>query len=107
MPCYRCATRQTDPGKGPSDWKRGVRDGVQVLVCPDCQRLHDWQADLDACAECGSSSLVRQLGETRCRACGSTVAEVGGAPPVDEALASDVSAALDRRFRSYPDSQVP
>ena len=35
MPCYRCAMRQTDPGKGPSDWKRGVVDGVQVLICPE------------------------------------------------------------------------
>jgi ribosomal protein L37AE/L43A len=107
MPCYRCATRQTDPGKGPSDWKRGVIDGVQVLICPDCQRTHDWQGDLDTCESCGSTSLVRALGETRCKACGTSVAESGGAPPIDETLSTDVSAALERRFGSYPDSTVP
>jgi hypothetical protein len=107
MPCYRCSTRQTDPGKGPSDWKRGVVDGVQVLICPDCQRSHDWQGDLDSCTSCGSTTLVRALGETRCKACGAVAVEEGGPAPVDEALATDVSAALERRFGSYPDSTVP
>jgi ribosomal protein L37AE/L43A len=108
MPCYRCATRQTDPGKGPSDWKRGVVNGVQVLVCPSCQRAHDWIADLDRCAACGSTMLARALGETRCRSCGVAVAGSGGdAPATDETLAADVSAALERRFGSYPDPTVP
>jgi DNA-directed RNA polymerase subunit RPC12/RpoP len=107
MPCYRCATRQTDPGKGPSDWKRGVLGGTQVLVCPDCQRSHDWEADLDRCTRCGSVRLVKTLGETRCKACGDAVAAESGATPVDETLAADVSAALERRFGSYPDSTVP
>jgi ribosomal protein L37AE/L43A len=107
MPCYRCAVRQTDPGKGPSDWKRGVVDGVQVLVCPECQRTHDWQADLDRCAECGSTRLVRVLGDTTCRSCGTVVAASGGDPPADASLAADVSAALERRFGSYPDPTVP
>jgi len=107
MPCYRCAARQTDPGKGPSDWKRGVVDGVQVLICPSCQQAHDWKADLDRCAECGSTMLVRVLGESRCRACGTAVEGGGGTPAVDESLAADVSAALERRFGSYPDSTVP
>jgi hypothetical protein len=99
MPCYRCETRQTDPDKGPSDWKRGVVSGVQVLVCPDCQRTHDWQADLDRCAVCGSTKLVRALGETRCKACGASVAVPSGdAAPADAGLTADVSAALDRRF---------
>jgi hypothetical protein len=98
MPCYRCATRQTDPGKGPSDWKRGVVDGVQVLICPDCQRTHDWQSDLDACAGCGSTMLVRALGETRCKACGVSVAARGAAAASDESLSDDVAAALERRF---------
>jgi len=49
MPCYRCGARQTDPGKGPSPWKRGVIADEQVLVCPDCQQTHDWTADLDRC----------------------------------------------------------
>jgi hypothetical protein len=68
MPCYRCGARQTDPGKGPSPWKRGVIRDEQVLVCPDCQSTHDWVADLDRCESCGSTMLLRALGETRCRA---------------------------------------
>jgi hypothetical protein len=107
MPCYRCSTRQTDPGKGPSPWKRGVIDGAQVLICPACQRGHDWQADLDTCASCGSTLLVRALGETRCKACGVAVAVSGDPPPADESMASDVAAALERQFGSYPDSTVP
>jgi hypothetical protein len=107
MPCYRCATRQTDPGKGPSAWKRGVVGGVQVLICPDCQRSHDWESDLDSCGECGSTRLIRALGETRCRQCGAVATGGGGLPPADESLAADVSAALDKRFGSYPDSTVP
>jgi hypothetical protein len=99
MPCYRCAARQTDPGKGPSDWKRGVVGGVQILVCPSCQRTHDWTSDLDRCRSCGSTMLVRALGETRCRSCGTAVAHEGGALPVaDVALAAEVSAALEKRF---------
>ena len=107
MPCYRCAVRQTDPGKGPSDWKRGVVDGVQVLICPDCQRTHDWQTDVDQCTECGSTMLVRALGDTRCRSCGAVAAGSGAEPPAEASLAADVSAALERRFGSYPDPTVP
>jgi hypothetical protein len=108
MPCYRCAVRQTDPGKGPSDWKRGVVDGVQILICPSCQQTHDWIADLDRCGQCGSTLLVRTLGETRCKSCGGVALGDGGeATPVDDSLAADVSAALERRFGSYPDPTVP
>jgi hypothetical protein len=103
MPCYRCAKRQSDPGKGPSDWKRGVLDGVQVLICPGCQGSHDWQAELDCCEACGSVRLVRALGETRCKECGNTLSAAGGSASVDESLADDVSAALKRRFGPYPD----
>jgi hypothetical protein len=98
MPCYRCAVRQTDPGKGPSDWKRGVVDGVQILICPSCQQTHDWIADLDRCGQCGSTLLVRTLGETRCKSCGGVAVGGGGVPPVDQTLAADVTAALNRRF---------
>jgi hypothetical protein len=98
MPCYRCTRRQTDPGKGPSDWKRGVIAGVQVLICPECQRTHDWQGDLDRCGQCGSALLVRTLGETRCKACGTSSPVASGPPVVDETLATDVAAALERRF---------
>ena len=107
MPCYRCGARQTDPVKGTSPWKRGVRAGVQVLVCPPCQVRGDWMTDLDRCQECGSTMLVRLLGETQCRACGESRPEsaalhrAGRAPGVAEGatgLADEVEAALDRFF---------
>jgi hypothetical protein len=99
MPCYRCGVRQVDPGKGPSPWKRGVIDDEQVLVCPECQREHDWMADLDRCESCGSTMLVRALGETRCRAC-SFVKQASVAKPrsADDTLAEEVAAALRRKF---------
>ena len=70
MPCYRCDLRQVDPDRGESPWKRGVRDGQQVLVCPDCQGSFDWMAELDHCPVCGGVHLVRRLGEIECRDCG-------------------------------------
>jgi len=99
MPCYRCGTRQVDPGKGPSPWKRGVIDDEQVLVCPDCQAEHNWTADLDRCGSCGSTMLVRALGETRCRACSFVKhVSVSKARPADDTLANEVAAALRRKF---------
>lgn len=106
MPCLRCSARQTDPARGPSPWKSGVRDGRLVLVCPACQQSRDWTADLDRCAGCGSSALVRRLGETRCRSCGggNIVAAVprnsGEAlePAEVPGLADEVAAALARVF---------
>jgi hypothetical protein len=68
MPCYRCGARQTDPVRGASPWKRGVRRERQVLICPDCQRLHG--LDLEACEGCGSTTLICRLGEVECRSCG-------------------------------------
>src|SRR4051794_495923 len=99
MPCYRCGARQHDPGKGPSPWKRGAIADEQVLVCPDCQQVHDWTADLDRCASCGSTMLVRALGETRCRACSWTkaVAPAGGRGAGDT-LSPDGAAAFRRWF---------
>jgi hypothetical protein len=79
MPCYRCGTRQIDPERGSSPWRRGVRTDRQVLICPDCQASADWIADLDRCRECTSVHLVRRLGEVECRDCGS-VAEAGVSP---------------------------
>jgi hypothetical protein len=70
MPCYRCGTRQVDPDRGESPWRRGVRQGQQVLICPDCQTAIDWTNDLDRCQVCGSLHLVRRLGEVECRDCG-------------------------------------
>jgi len=70
MPCYRCGTRQVDPDRGESPWRRGVRSDRQVLICPGCQAAFDWAADLDRCAVCSSVHLVRRLGEVECRDCG-------------------------------------
>jgi hypothetical protein len=81
MPCYRCGVRQTDPDRGQSPWKRGVRSDSQILICPDCQASHDWMADMDRCSQCSSVHLVRRLGEVECRDCGAIV------PPALEDLA--------------------
>lgn len=104
MPCFRCGTRQTDPSRGASPWRRGVRGGEQVLVCPDCQRSNDWASDLDRCRWCQSVALGRRLGEIFCRDCGRT-AEPEQRPatrPLSESpdpdLAKQVNAALDRIF---------
>ena len=70
MPCYRCGTRQVDPDRGASPWKRGVRADCQVLICPGCQSGRDWAADLDRCAVCSGVRLIRRLGEVECRDCG-------------------------------------
>jgi len=78
MPCYRCGVRQTDPGRGQSPWKRGVRQDSQILICPGCQATDDWMADLDRCVRCSSVHLVRRLGEVECRDCGAIVLSAGG-----------------------------
>ncbi|QYC43768.1 hypothetical protein Nocox_30935 [Nonomuraea coxensis DSM 45129] len=102
MPCYRCGARQTDPVRGSSPWQRGVREESQVLICPDCQRLHD--LDLDHCGTCGSTALICRLGEVECRACGAvrmarsgkgpTCSSTTQAPPAG--LSAEVEAALNR-----------
>lgn len=114
MPCYRCGARQTDPARGSSPWRRGVRDAVQVLVCPDCQSTSDWMADLDRCPTCGSTALVRRLGRTVCRDCGSspddaldgdleaTGAALNGPVPPKTDLAAEVAAAIDRVLGRVP-----
>jgi hypothetical protein len=107
MPCYRCGARPVDPDRGPSPWKRGVRGDAQVLVCPDCQRRPDWRDHLASCPHCGSTALVRSLGENRCRGCDRTLSAVlppqgdataSGRSP-DPALADEVARALDRVLR--------
>jgi hypothetical protein len=67
MPCYRCGTRQVDPERGKSPWKRGVLREHQVLICPACQSAAD--ADLDRCARCGSKHLIRRLDQVECLDC--------------------------------------
>jgi len=110
MPCYRCGTRQVDPARGHSPWRRGVKGDQQVLVCPGCQAAGDWKADLDKCRKCGSAHLVRRLGEVECRDCGATIPpvpeggepQVAGRPPglpgTDRApgLSEEVALALER-----------
>ena len=99
MPCYKCGARQTDPVRGASPWRRGVRAETQVLICPDCQRSHD--LDLDVCQACGSTALICRLGEIECRSCGAVrVARAddnlvsAGGPLPD--LSAEVEAALNR-----------
>jgi len=104
MPCYRCGARQTDPVRGVSPWKRGVRQEAQVLVCPDCQAAHD--LDLDTCESCGSITLICRLGEIECRSCGAVrMARSDTSPPAAEpvgvseessGLSEEVEAALNR-----------
>ena len=109
MPCYRCGTRQVDPDRGASPWKRGVRDDRQVLICPGCQSGRDWAADLDRCAVCSGVRLIRRLGEVECKDCGhvrvpapvAVPTAAVPAPPVAgpgtaPGLAEEVARALDR-----------
>jgi len=88
MPCYRCGTRQVDPDRGQSPWKRGVRAEHQVLICPGCQASFDWAADIDRCAVCGGVHLVRRLGEIECRDCGH-VREPAAVPDAGHGLGQD------------------
>jgi len=78
MPCYRCGTRQVDPDRGSSPWLRGVRADRQVLICPGCQSDGAWVTDLDRCALCASTHLVRRLGEVECRDCGAAGCDASG-----------------------------
>ncbi len=110
MPCYRCGTRQVDPDRGESPWRRGVRSDCQVLICPGCQAAHDWAADLDRCGVCSSVHLVRRLGEAECRDCGcvgqplqAATLDTGSGGPAESgpdgpgtSLAEEVEQALSR-----------
>jgi hypothetical protein len=112
MPCYRCGVRQTDPVRGASPWRRGVRRERQVLICPSCQREHDLDLDLDRCASCGSTRLICRLGEVECRSCGAVrLADGKDADPDDRlslvragapGLSEEVEAALNRVLGRRP-----
>ena len=118
MPCYRCGVRQTDPERGKSPWRRGVVHDQLVLICPVCQESADWTAELERCAKCRSTHLIRRLGQVECLDCGqvrepeallvpglvpSSRADRGGSDSgladsgrADSGLADEVSRALDR-----------
>jgi len=98
MPCYRCGVRQTDPGRGQSPWKRGVRRHSQILICPGCQDMADWMAELDRCARCSSVHLVKRLGEVECRDCGAIMSP----EPVDEREPSGEAAYHEEPATSGP-----
>lgn len=73
--CHLCGRPTYDPDKRERPWARGVADGRQILVCPDCQRDRPgWSDALDRCANCGSTRLSAMLGSVVCRACGDLVA---------------------------------
>jgi hypothetical protein len=91
MPCYRCGTRQVDPERGESPWRRGVREDRQVLICPDCQVAFDWTKELDRCQVCGSVHLVRRLGEVECRDCGAVGHPAHAALTEDAVTEADVA----------------
>jgi hypothetical protein len=93
MPCYRCGTRQVDPDRGESPWRRGVRGDRQVLICPDCQVATDWTSELDRCQVCSSVHLVRRLGEVECRDCGA-VGQVASASLAEAVLHDGTAASL-------------
>jgi len=115
LPCYRCGARQTDPERGKSPWRRGVRSDQLVLVCPACQESGDWTAELESCAGCRSVHLIRRLGQVECLDCGlvrepeavlipglvpagpsGAAAPAGASASPDAALAEEVGRALDR-----------
>lgn len=107
MPCHRCGARQSDPVRGSSPWKRGVRDEQQVLVCPYCQDTSEWTVDLDRCVTCGSTALVCRLGEVECRGCGHVRPARRESDteylmtPAAPGLSEEVAAALDRVLASH------
>jgi hypothetical protein len=108
MPCYRCGTRQADPGHGASPWRRGVLDEHLVLVCPACQRQAGWADALSSCGRCGSQHLIRRLDQVECLDCRLTRDAAPDTlppdipPPRDGAtrtLADEVALALERVLR--------
>jgi hypothetical protein len=104
VPCFRCGERQTDPDRGASPWKRGVRAHQQILICPACQSGRDWTADLDRCSACSGVRLVRRLGEIECKDCGH-VADPAEVPEATHGpapgLAEEVAKALDRVLAAH------
>jgi len=76
-----------------------VRQGQQVLICPDCQAAIDWTNDLDRCQVCGSLHLVRRLGEVECRDCGAVgqpAAEALSQSAASDAAVADLAEEVER-----------
>ena len=118
MPCYRCGTRQVDPDRGETPWRRGVRGDRQVLICPGCQAAIDWSVELDRCQVCSSVHLVRRLGEVECRDCGAVGRPAVGRPAdaglgdnglVIEAAVADLAGEVERALAKVlgPSRQRP
>lgn len=106
MPCYRCGARQSDPARGLSPWLRAVRADTQVLVCPECQQSHSWADDVDHCSTCGSTKLIRRLGNTVCRDCeASATAEFLAVESTTDRGAAVRAAASAGRHRGRADSR--
>lgn len=81
--CLLCGRPTYDPDKRSRTWVRGVSNGAQALVCPECQATRpDWAATLDRCERCGSHRLSLTLGEVTCRACG----HLRGAPVAESVV---------------------
>jgi hypothetical protein len=106
MPCYHCGARQVDPEAGKSSpWTRGVLSEHQVLICPDCRPVA--LGDLDRCARCERTHLIRRLDQVECLDCGLTrevdaVSPPGAPSSAGGALADQVARALDRVLGRSP-----
>jgi hypothetical protein len=74
VPCYRCDKVQVDPQPGRTEtkpWARGVMEGHQILICPECQDEDPtWTSRLDTCPACKSTRVSIVMGSLVCRACG-------------------------------------
>jgi hypothetical protein len=86
----------------------GVAGEHQVLVCPSCQRLGGWTAELQACPGCASLHLIRRLDQVECLDCRlvrEALADEDRVPPArDRVLAAEVAKALGRLLgKSAPD----
>jgi len=118
MPCYHCGTRQADPDRGESPWRRGVLHDHQILVCPRCQEQRDWTAELDRCERCAGAHLVRRLDEVECRDCGLIrLTGIEGDPVADHSCTAPdtgaagggpgvIPAAREARMPASPDPEL-
>ncbi|WP_250282188.1 MULTISPECIES: hypothetical protein [unclassified Frankia] len=110
MPCFRCHTRQTDPTRGASPWRRAVVAGEQVLFCPQCQQTVGWSQTLDRCGNCGSTHLAKALGLISCQDCGREIQPAlsgpdlpaGSALPIRTSTSTPASASASGEAPAQP-----